>query len=47
MKPKIPITDARFIYVPAVKTDIRHTFAKARAEMKKPEAKTTPIRRKA
>ena len=35
MKPAIPITDARFEYVPSVRTDIRKTFARIRAELAK------------
>lgn len=31
MKPAIPLHDKRFAYVPALNTDIRKTFAKARA----------------
>ena len=31
--PAIPITDPRFQYVPAAKTDIRDTFRRAREQM--------------
>ena len=30
MKPSIPITDKRFVYVPASHTDIRETFKRVR-----------------
>ena len=33
--PAIPITDARFNYVPAAKTDIRDTFRRAKEQMEK------------
>ena len=32
MKPRIPITDKRFVYVPAIKTDIKETWRKAREQ---------------
>lgn len=35
LKPAIPITSRAFAYVPACKTDIRATFAKARADMQR------------
>ena len=31
--PPLRITDPRFTYVPAIKTDVRETFARARAQM--------------
>lgn len=34
MKPTLPCTDRRFKYVPAAGTDIRRTFARARAEIR-------------
>jgi hypothetical protein len=40
MKPPIPITDPRFAYTPAVRTDVRETFKRAREEQaKKPAEK--------
>jgi len=33
--PTIPITDPRFNYVPAAKTDIRDTFRRAREQIEK------------
>ena len=33
--PAIPITDARFQYVPAAKTDIRDTFRRAKEQIEK------------
>ena len=54
MKPRVPITDAAFRYVPAALTDIRQTFAKARRRIvqeQKDEAeakvKTIPLKRRA
>ncbi len=32
MKPTIPITDKRFVYVPAHATDVRETFRRIRAQ---------------
>jgi hypothetical protein len=34
--PPLRITDPRFAYVPAIKTDVRETFARARARMPLP-----------
>lgn len=39
MKPPVPIYDKRFVYVPSHQTDIRVTFAKARAQMKQKPVK--------
>jgi hypothetical protein len=36
MKPPIPLTDPRFVYTPSYLTDIRKTFAKARASVVRP-----------
>ena len=33
--PAIPITDARFNYVPSAKTDISETFRRAREQLEK------------
>jgi len=37
MKPRLPITDPRFQYVPAMRTDIRETWKKAKEEQAKKE----------
>jgi hypothetical protein len=34
--PPLRITDPRFTYVPAIRTDLRETFARARARMPVP-----------
>jgi hypothetical protein len=47
MTPKIPLTDPRFVYTPAANTDLRKTFERVRAEMKKPVENVRPIQRKA
>ena len=48
MKPRIPITDPSFRYVCAAKTDVRKTWAKARARMaEEAAAKVQPIKRTA
>ncbi len=39
MKPAIPLTNPRFRYVPAARTDIAKTFARVRREQKS-EAQT-------
>jgi hypothetical protein len=41
------ITDPDFVYVPAIKTDIRKTFERIRKEQKEAKANVAPIRRKA
>lgn len=48
MKPRIPITDPRFIYDNAVKTDIRRLFERVRKEQReaKQPAKVLPMRGK-
>ena len=38
--PAIPLTDSRFEYVPAVKTDIRDTFRRAREQFQKQKEPT-------
>jgi hypothetical protein len=35
-QPRLRITDPRFAYVPAFRTDVRETFARARARMPVP-----------
>jgi hypothetical protein len=35
MKPRLPITDPRFLYVPAMRTDVRETWKRAREEQAK------------
>jgi len=35
MKPRIPITDKRFVYRNAANTDVRATIQRAREELKK------------
>jgi len=42
MKPRVPITDQAFVYVPASHTDIRKTFERVRQEQKP----RTPLTRK-
>lgn len=44
MKPPVPITDPRFVYVPSHQTDIRETFRRARATQPKPN-NVKPIRK--
>ena len=39
MTPKIPITDPRFNYIPAVRTDVRETWKRAKEELAKKEQK--------
>ena len=34
--PPLRLTDPRFAYVPAIRTDVRETFARARARMPVP-----------
>lgn len=46
MKPLVPLTDPRFLYVPSHKTDIRQTFERVRAQQTQP-ANVRPIKRKA
>jgi hypothetical protein len=46
VKPTIPITDARFCYVPSAHTDIRKTFDRIRAELAKVKpANVKPLRK--
>ena len=42
VKPRVPITDPAFVYVPASHTDIRKTFERVRQEQKP----RTPLKRK-
>lgn len=36
-KPRLPLTDRRFVYVPSNKTNLRETFARIRAEQEEAE----------
>ena len=38
MKPRLPITDKRFVYVPACQTDIRVRFEAEREKVRQAEA---------
>lgn len=41
--PSLPLHDPRFRYVPAARTDIRRTFAKARAAMRAAALGAAPL----
>lgn len=43
MKPRVPLTDPRFVYARAVATDIRKTFERVRAEQAA-EKTNAPVR---